>query len=210
MEPILDGNGNVTAYCPTCKAAANFQYVAETQSKAALYKFTRCARCSRGGMAETVTTTEGGSLRILEFNPKAIDRIPLPRDVPFDIRNELEEAEVCMAAGAYRAASIMLRSLLERVFQDSGYTDAQGFRTLTSKIAAASDDQIIPATRLERAKTIIETLGDEVGHREWRAIAPEEVALSRHYCQRILEDMYDDRDIVERTLLAKERTTTTL
>lgn len=197
-------DGGVSAYCPTCKAVANFEPVAERTGKDAIYKFTRCARCGRGGMARCVTSNGLNSLELQEFNPQTIDHASIPIDVPDEIRADFQEAELCMSVGALRAACIMFRAVLERVFQDCGYSDEK-FRTLTLKIGAAAVDKLIAETRIQRAKTIIKTLGDEAVHREWREFKREEVDLSRQYCQRILEDLYDDRDIVEKSLLVLNR-----
>lgn len=43
-------------------------------------------------------------------------------------------------------------------------------------------------------------LGNDVLHEEWKKITKEDAELSRHYCQRILEDFYDDRDSVLKLL----------
>lgn len=44
-------------------------------------------------------------------------------------------------------------------------------------------------------------------HDEWREVTPEEFKTARHYTQRILEDFYDDRPLVEAKLKEKGRLT---
>lgn len=52
----------------------------------------------------------------------------------------------------------------------------------------------------------MKSLGDEVLHHAWRAVGETEAEEAHHYVQRILEDLYDDRETVLEVLRpAKER-----
>ena len=51
----------------------------------------------------------------------------------------------------------------------------------------------------------IRSLGNDVLHDDWREVVDDEVEDSHRYCQRILEDLYDDRPTVEAVLFAKGR-----
>ncbi len=55
----------------------------------------------------------------------------------------MREAERCAAVGAWRAASAMLRSALEKTLKANGYTNGN----LAQKIDAAAVDGVIPAAR---------------------------------------------------------------
>ena len=46
---------------------------------------------------------------------------------------------------------------------------------------------------------------NDVLHDEWQAIEVDAVEASRHFCQRILEDFYVERDTVEAILKEKKR-----
>lgn len=80
-------------------------------------------------------------------------------------------------------------------------------RSLTCKrrIDAAATDGIITGPRQKKAHADIRVLGNDVLHDEWRKVGPEEVELTHHYAQRVLEDFYDDRPTVEAILKQKGR-----
>ena len=137
------------------------------------------------------------------FWPLAGTSNPLPAGVPIDIRKEYREAEKCYSVEAYRAASAMVRSVLERTLKENGYRSETG--GLKKKIELAATDGAITAARAERAQEKIKVLGDDVLHDEYRDITPEEVGESLHYAQRILEDLYDEREHVISILRKKRR-----
>jgi len=95
----------------------------------------------------------------------------------------------------------MVRSVLEKTLKANGYNKG----TLYNKIDAAATDGIITASRSKKAHEDIRVLGNEVVHDDWRAVTEEEVMNSLHYSQRILEDLYDDRETVEKILKEKNR-----
>ena len=87
---------------------------------------------------------------------------------------------------------------------------ANGYKTkdlkdLAKQIDAAATDGIITKARQRRAHEEIRVLGNDVLHDEWHEIPPEDVEAARHYCQRILEDFYDDRASVEQLLITAGR-----
>lgn len=99
------------------------------------------------------------------------------------------------------AAIALLRSALEKTLQTNGY--ARG--TLPAKIDEAAADGVITAARSQKAHEDIRVLGNEVVHDEWRAVTEDEGQSALHYTQRVLEDLCDDRDPVERILIGKGR-----
>ncbi len=117
------------------------------------------------------------------------------------MRAEFREAELCAASGAWRGASALLRSTLEKVLKANGYVKG----SLESKIDEAAADGVITDARRKRAHDDIRVLGNDVLHDEWRQVKEEEVTAAHQYAQRILEDFYDDRASVEAILVAKKR-----
>ena len=69
----------------------------------------------------------------------------------------------------------------------------------------AVDDGVITKVRSLRAHEDVRTPGNDVLHEEWKEISEEDVLLVRHYAQRILEDLYDDRPAVITLLKAAGR-----
>jgi len=219
MKPIFE-NGNVKAFCPDCQARTSFEYQSKGQDFGTIeiakshlykgqqciliiYKLLRCASCYRGGIAKVHTPKKYVYLdTVLEdFLPFSIEKASVPKDVPKDIEKEFREAEICASLKAFRAASAMLRSTLEKVLKSNGYTEGN----LKEKIDSACGDGIITAVRKQRAHEDVRVLGNDVLHDEWREVIDTEYNDAHHYAQRILEDFYDDRPTVEKLLEASNR-----
>ena len=79
------------------------------------------------------------------------------------------------------------------MFLANGYNE----KDLYKKIEAANKDEIITASRAKKAHEDIRVLGNDILHDPWKEVSSEEFNLSYHYCQRIIEDFYDDRKMVE-------------
>jgi hypothetical protein len=216
MKPTLGpDNYNVSAQCPTCavvtsfdqKMAAtvnrNYDYKGQTYSRI-LYVFSQCARCGTGGLAKVPDNGTPQSAVLEQFFPSG-GAAPLPNGVPTEIEAEFREAELCAAFGANRAASVLFRSVLEKTLKANGYTKSNdpSLRDLQKRIDAASADGIITDARRKKAHEDIRALGNDVLHDDWRAVSDDEVEDSHRYCQRILEDLYDDRATVEGILITK-------
>jgi len=138
---------------------------------------------------------------MLDFFPASIDTFPIPATAPIDIVAEFREAELVGSVAAWRAASAMLRSTLEKTLKANGYTKG----SLADKIDDAAADGVITEARARRAHDDIRVLGNDVLHDAWRAVTQDEFDLAHKYTQRILEDLYDDRPSVEKLLRAKGR-----
>src|SRR5262249_47732477 len=121
--------------------------------------------------------------------------------VPAGISSEFREAERCASIAAWRAASALFRSTLEKVLKANGIPGGN----LAAKIDQAAADGVITEARKRKAHDDVRVLGNDVLHDEWRAVTPEEVEASHKYVQRVLEDLYDDRASVEAILKVKER-----
>jgi len=211
MKPAINSTGHISAQCPQC-GVSNFELkgalIAEgghpydnRNWQQLSYTFHQCSRCHRGALAKVHNNGNYAGAEVEEFFPFAIEQAILPNSVPEDIVKEFREAELCASFRAYRAASALFRSVLEKTLKVSGYTTG----TLESRIDTAATDGVITETRAQRAHDEIRVLGNDVLHDAWREVTEDEVALTRHYAQRVLEDLYDDRASIEQKLIAKGR-----
>lgn len=216
MKPVASDYG-VRADCPDCQAVTYFDYQSAKGELGYLlidrdhhfagqpfsrihWRMLRCSGCGRAGLAKF---HDNGRLpAVLEsFHPRALSTAKLPQKVPEGVVKEYREAEICASVEAWRAASALLRSVLEKTLKVNGYVKG----SLEAKIDEAAADGVITAARSQKAHEDIRVLGNEVVHDEWRAVTEDEVQSSLHYAQRVLEDLYDDRDTVEKILIAKKR-----
>ncbi len=201
-------NGNVRTICPDCGGAlstfffqgaggGNLGSVTQGHRPRRIFTLMVCGGCGRGGLA-TIEDTTGSYLevRLVEFYPTAIERASLPPGVPDGVTAEFREAELCASVGAWRGASALLRSALEKALITNGY--ARG--SLKDRIDEAAKDGVITAARQKRAHDDIRVLGNDVLHEEWRAVTEEEYTAAHLYGQRIIEDFYDSRAEVEQIL----------
>lgn len=213
--PILDKN-NVRAKCPDCGGSTTFEFKSAEREygyvvqegrhsfkgegfEIIIYRLLRCAGCGRGGLAKIHSLA---SRNVLEsFLPFALERAPLPGNIPEGIETEFREAELCTAFGAYRAASALFRSVIEKTMKANGYAKGD----LKDKIDQAAADRVITEARKQLAHANIRVLGNDVLHDDWRSVDLDEVNLSHRYMQRILEDLYDDRETVEGLLKSAKR-----
>jgi len=208
---------SVRALCPDCGAVSVFDYkepgrefgyvvinkqhmFQNTGFSRIHFRLLRCSGCGRAGLAKF---HDNGSLpAVLEsFLPRALTNYPLPGKVPAGITKEYREAELCASVEAWRAASALLRSTLEKALKANGYVAG----SLQAKIDEAAKDGVITVARSQKAHEDIRVLGNEVVHDDWRPVDGAEVESALHYAQRVLEDLYDDRDTVEKILTAKGR-----
>jgi hypothetical protein len=220
MKPQFIG-GNVRANCPDCggavtsyefnKLSGELGAVVRPSSRRLqggaladiVYHLHRCASCGRGGLSTVVVHPNTGYVQgeLEEFFPRTIDALAIPEKVPPGVRSEFTEAELCASVGAWRAASALLRSTLEKTLRANGYDKG----SLADRIDQAAADGTITAARSKRAHEDIRVLGNDVMHDDWREVNQDEFDQAHHYAQRILEDFYDDRPSVEALLIEKGR-----
>ena len=218
---LLPDHRSVRANCPECKGAmTTYEAVSVPTVPQRIrptingrnhtlvgYHLLKCAGCGRGGLSsvaiDDVTGARGPvkQFTLLEFLPRSIDNLSLPNDLPPDLASEFREGELVAAVGAWRAASAMMRSTLEKALKHSGYTK-DSLKNIIDKAAA---DGAITAARSARAHEDIRVLGNDVLHDDWKAISEDDFELSHRYTHRILEDLYDDRPSVLKLLASKGR-----
>jgi len=216
MKPTIINRNSVRASCPDCEAISVFDfretgrecgyiiineshnYEDETYGRL-IYRLLKCSGCGRAGLAKFHDKASPGTEILESFFPRALVNAPLPSDIPDKIVNEYREAELCSSFEAWRAASALLRSTLEKTLKENGYTSG----SLQQKIDCAAEDGVITPARKRKAHEEIRVLGNDIVHDEWREVNEVEVEASMHYVQRILEDFYDDRETVEKILTEK-------
>lgn len=219
----INEQGNITARCPGCGGAnSSFHWSLGGKELGAVtrpykdhywgnvvidFRLFRCGGCGRGALGSVVyggNRYPGDYRRLAAFHPEAKERLSLPTSVPNGIAAEFREGEQCLESGCLRAAAGMFRSVLDKTLRENGYKEKRG-TNLEQQIDLAAADGIITASRQRRAHEEIRVLGNDVLHEEWRAIPEADVEAARHYAQRILEDFYDDRPSVVRTLRTAKR-----
>jgi hypothetical protein len=166
-----------------------------------IYYLLQCAGCGRAGLVKIHDNGKSREGVLDSFYPVSIESAKIPENVPDEITSEYREAELCASFEAWRAASALFRSTLEKILKANGYLKGN----LVQKIDGAAGDGIITESRRKRAHEDIRVLGNDVLHDKWREVDEIEVKLSHHYTQRIIEDFYDDRDSVEAILIEKGR-----
>lgn len=216
MKPELVGH-NVRAKCPGCEGSVStfefksegkeFGYIIREAGQPqsdhpfrVIFRLLRCAGCGRGGLVALADVGDN-VYSLIEFFPRAVDHARLPEAVPDFLQKEVHEAELCMSLDANRGASALLRSALEKALAANGYVKG----SLRDRIDEAAEDGVITEARKSRAHDDVRVLGNDVLHDDWRAITSEEAAMSLHYVQRVLEDLYDERETVTRVLVAAGR-----
>lgn len=73
------------------------------------------------------------------FFPRSIASSPIPNGVPEGIVKGYREAELCASAEAYRAASALVRSTLEKTLKVNGYLKG----SLQKKCDDAAEDEFM-------------------------------------------------------------------
>lgn len=212
--------GNVRSDCPDCGVPSTFEFREPSGTKEfgtiviegehyfdgdsyqrILYKFLRCTVCHRPAVATLHANDEFIYAALESFWPAGIQNESIPVGVPYYIKRELRESELCINARAWRAAAAVLRSTLEKTLIANGYHE----KKLYQKIDSAGDDGIISVARRQRVHEVLKTLGKDVLNGEWREVTREEVEAAHKYVARIIVDFYDDRDTVIRVLTKKKR-----
>lgn len=205
IQPTVINNYSVRARWPDCNGAvSNFDHQTPIGELGYLlidghhqfkgqnfsrihWRLLKCSGCSRAGLAKFHDNGRGPGV-LESFFPRSLASSPLPYGVPEGVVKEYREAELCASVEAYRAASALVRSTLEKALKDNGYLEG----SLQKKIDEAAKDGVITAARKQKVHEDIRVLGNEVVHDEWREINEAEVETALHYAQRILEDLYDD------------------
>lgn len=211
---LHENQGSITANCPGCNGGiSTFEWKTDNKEFGAIedkiedhnwsdcmvsYRLFKCAGCGRGALG---IIKFGGDYKypakyskLTNFYPNPLDTLPLPKKIPQGILAEFREAEKCLSYKCFRAASGLFRSVLDKTLKDNGYKTNN--ENLYNQIENAAKDGVITQSRKNRAHTEIRVLGNDVLHDDWKEITKEDAEAARYYCQRLLEDFYDDREAV--------------
>jgi Domain of unknown function (DUF4145) len=205
----------VTLRCPHCRGVgafapvhqnANITYnkrlTAPSNSTIALTASLRqCPNPVCRGIALVVQQSTGALLVVLP--PQRLD-FSLD-NLPATCQETLKEAVACHAAGAYRAAAIMVRRLLEEVCADN---NAQG-PNLHQRLQALKGNVVLPHALFD-AMGELKALGNDAAHVEATAyddIGREEAADSIELAKEILKALYQLKGLVARLQARKGATT---
>ncbi|MCU1490247.1 MAG: hypothetical protein JWM85_1652 [Acidimicrobiaceae bacterium] len=161
----------------------------------------RCNGCGHGALAVLFADHLGNPPQLMSVHPQMPNIAVVPVDVPADLLAELREAEEVAGIGAFRAATALLRSTLEKTLKANGYTAGN----LYNKIDAAAGDHVITAARKRQVHEDVRRIGNDVVHEDWRPVAEEEFAKAHDYVVWLLEDLYADRPTVVAELQTASR-----
>jgi hypothetical protein len=157
----------------------------------------RCGGCGYYGLAQVQNQTSD-DFEIEHFWPGETNALPLPDATPQSLIDEFRESESCASVEAFRAATAMLRSVLEKALKAAGYLQKGN---LENKIDLAANHGVLTATLKRRAHDNIRAVGNDVLHEaERKEVSREEYAASHRYAQQILVALYDHRETVLDTL----------
>lgn len=172
------------------------------------FRLFRCTSCNEGAYGVILYDKNhyypGSENSLVNFYPESKQRLDIPPNTPPGIAEEFREAEKCFDDNYFRAAASLFRSVLDKTMKANGYKTCRRIN-LYQQIEAAAKDGIITQARKKRAHDDIRVLGNDVLHEEWKRIPEEDVRACRHYCQRILEDLYVDREVVLELLKEAKR-----
>jgi len=123
--------------------------------------------------------------------------------LPANMVETLKEAIACHSVGAYRAAAMMVRRLLEELCQANGAEGANLYKrleALKSKVTLPQD--------LFDAMSELKALGNDAAHidaRDYRDIGEDEAADSIELAKEILKACYQLSHLVERLRARKAK-----
>jgi hypothetical protein len=136
----------------------------------------------------------GPSTVVATLPPELLDFDPA--DIPDPCLATLKEAIACHAAGAYRAAAMMVRRLLEEICQENNATGAD----LHQRLQALKNTIVLPEALFD-AMGELKALGNDAAHVEAKAydnIGLDEAADSIELAKEILKALYQLKRLVSR------------
>lgn len=125
--------------------------------------------------------------QLLDFNPEGLS----PR-----LRQTLTEAIACHGAGAYRAAAMMVRRLLEEICDENNAPGAN----LHQRLAALKNTIVLPEPLFD-AMNELKALGNDAAHVEAKAydnIGADEAADSIELAKEIVKALYQLKSLIAR------------
>lgn len=127
--------------------------------------------------------------------------------LPARCQTTLEEAVRCHAAGAHRAAAMMVRRLLEEICDENGATG----NNLHQRLAALKTKITLPNALFD-AMSELKALGNDAAHveaKDYDSIGKDEAEDSIELAKEILKSLYQLQGLVGRLQARKANTTAT-
>lgn len=211
MSVQLKGN-NVIANCPDCDGAKTTFEFRDTNSgreygyvvddvhhqlfdetgtphtgKRRIYRLLKCSTCGRAGMSQ-VSEGVNGRVYLIDFYPHSTVVLEVPKGTPEGVLSEFREAEDDASHENFRSAGAMLRSTIEKVLQNHGYTDY----SLKKNIENAQKEGLFTRVLKNKTENVVKTLGDTILHREWRKITESEYNEAHQYTKQLIDAFYSD------------------
>ena len=217
---ILNKEGSIISHCVGCKGGkSTFEWKINGREIGAItksnddnrritFRLYRCVGCGMGAYGivsqDKYKDYPEGYLNLINFHPQSKESLPIPKNTPKGIQSEFRESEKYYANDCFRASAGLIRSVLDKTMKANGYATNKE-KNLYIQIEVAAKDGIITQARKKKAHDEIRVIGNDVLHDEWHEIPSEDVVAAKYYCQRILEDFYDDRESVLSLLREKNR-----
>jgi hypothetical protein len=151
-----------------------------------------CPNRSCGGLLFVILDENG---RAIEVEPPELLDFD-PENLPPPVLSILKEAVACHAAGAYRAAAMMVRRLLEEICELNGI----GGATLHQRLEGLKQKIVLPQELFD-AMHELKALGNDAAHIEAKAydnIGKEEASDSIELAKEILKALYQLRALLAR------------
>lgn len=195
--------------CPHCSALGTFHVVTDgveyrkfMQDGSAEYYHAELRMCPNPECNGLVLTVCQGK-DVVHTLPQELLHFDI-EGVPQVIAQALREAVVCHSVGAFRAAAMMVRRLLEELCEDAL---VEG-RTLHDRLKALRTKISLPEELFD-AMDELKALGNDAAHIEaktYSSIDKEEAELSIQLAQEIVRARYQHKNLVDRLRARKSVT----
>ncbi|GAA0018538.1 DUF4145 domain-containing protein [Bradyrhizobium diazoefficiens] len=201
----------VSIRCPHCRELGSFAaignarsyqksgHTGQTLTSAIYYASIRlCPNVACKGMVFVLEGPAG----IVEIEPPQLLDFN-PDNVPTRLQQTLKEAIACHGAGAYRAAAMMVRRLLEEICDDNNAAGAN----LHQRLAALKSAVVLPQPLFE-AMNELKALGNDAAHVEataYDAIGAAEAEDSIELAKEIVKALYQLKGLIARLQARKSQ-----
>jgi hypothetical protein len=206
------GREAVSIRCPHCRELGSFETVGKARSyhkhgkgsqnsvmSTSYYASTRiCPNVKCKGIVFVIENLKGiveiEPPQLLDFNPEGL---------PPRLAQALQEAVACHAAGAYRAAAMMVRRLLEVICEENNVAGAN----LHQRLESLRNAVVLPQPLFD-AMDELKALGNDAAHVEARAydnIGEAEAEDSIELAKEILKSLYQLKGLIARLQARKNK-----
>lgn len=199
------GRNPVSIRCPHCRELGSFNVVNQAVSFTKRGKqgpnyvvhqwFASIRICPNIKCFGLVLVIEAHDGRIIEIEPPQLLDFSLD-NLPPKLQETLKEAIACHGAGAYRAAAMMVRRLLEEICEENKVTGAN----LHQRLASLKNAVVLPQPLFD-AMNELKALGNDAAHveaKEYDNIGSGEAEDSIELAKEILKALYQLEGLIAR------------